>query len=68
MSTVFQLNGKPADAVTGSTIAELLAGRDIDPLHVVVEVNQAIINRDDFAATVIDPGDRVEILRFVGGG
>ena len=69
MSTItFRLNGKPAQATTGDTVADLLVQQRIDPSHVVVEINRTIVNREQYGTTVINREDVIEVLRFVGGG
>ncbi len=35
---------------------------------VAVEVNEEIVRREHWAATNLQPGDRVEVVHFVGGG
>lgn len=62
------LNGKPSSAVSGSTINALLGEKNINPDHVVVEVNREIIPKEQFATSTVNENDVVEILRFVGGG
>ena len=51
-----------------ATIAALLAELEIADSAVVAEHNGAIVRRDAFAATALSDGDRVELVRFVGGG
>jgi sulfur carrier protein len=36
--------------------------------RVAVELNRAIVPRDQWAATGLSDGDRLEIVHFVGGG
>jgi thiamine biosynthesis protein ThiS len=62
------LNGKPAAIPAGSTIAGLLAEKELTERLVVVELNGAIVPRSDFIAAVFSAGDQVEIVHFVGGG
>jgi sulfur carrier protein len=62
------INGKTVTADNGSTITELLVGRNIEPAHVVVEVNGVIVPKEAFGAKRIYADDVIEILRFVGGG
>ena len=68
MSASFILNGKEITYSTASTIGQLLREKEINPSHVVVEVNRAILDRDLFDTTPIQTGDVIEVLRFVGGG
>jgi sulfur carrier protein len=62
------INGKPDACEPGTTVGQLLAARTIDPESVVVEVNLAILRREQLSAATLKDGDVVEILRFVGGG
>ena len=38
------------------------------PDRVAVELNRDIVQRDKWAATALNSGDRLEIVHFVGGG
>jgi thiamine biosynthesis protein ThiS len=62
------INGKPEDVQAGTTIARLLELRQLHTALVAVEHNGQILRRDDFAEVAIAPGDKLEIVHFVGGG
>ena len=62
------LNGDPYELEQPLTIAELLTKLDIDPRRVAIEHNLSILKRLAFTQTILDEGDRVEIVNFVGGG
>lgn len=49
-------------------VADLVRSLGLDPKMVVAEVNGAIVPRKDLAAHPLGDGDRVELVRFVGGG
>jgi sulfur carrier protein len=63
-----RLNGEPYEIAAPLTISDLLARLDIDARRVAVEHNLLVIKRDRYDTTVIDNGDEVEIVNFVGGG
>lgn len=63
-----QLNGDPFDLAGPITVAALLNSLEIDPRRVAVELNQVVIRRPAYDTTVIQPGDAMEIVNFVGGG
>ena len=63
-----QLNGKPRTFDRTHTVTSLLEELDLHPGMVVVELNREILERDRYAATVVSPGDAIEIVHFVGGG
>ena len=62
------LNGEPFTVDAPLTISELLARLDIDARIVAVEHNLTIVKRDRHASTMINEGDEVEVVKFVGGG
>ena len=62
------LNGEPYELAQPLTVAELLATLAIDPRRVAVEHNLEIIRRPAYADTMVQDGDRLEIVNFVGGG
>jgi thiamine biosynthesis protein ThiS len=68
MGITFLLNGKETISKEARSIGRLLSEHGINPDHVVVEINQEIIRREKYEGSRIKEGDRIEILRFVGGG
>ena len=62
------LNGQPRQVPRGLSLDGLIAFLEIDPSRVAVERNLAIARKTDWPATLVEPGDRLEIVWFVGGG
>ena len=62
------INGKSVTLEPGTTVSKFLASKGLQERLVVVELNESILPRDDYASTVLATGDRVEIVHFVGGG
>ena len=62
-----QVNGDPREVAAG-TILQLVQELDLDPRKVAVERNLAIVPRSLHAETVLEDGDRIELVQFVGGG
>jgi sulfur carrier protein len=62
------VNGEEREVTDGITVEDLLGLLDIDRVNVVVERNDQVVERDRFAAVTLEPKDRIEIVRFVGGG
>lgn len=50
------------------TIAVLLDTLGIDTRRVAVEHNLVVLRRDNYPSTMVQEGDEVEIVNFVGGG
>jgi len=63
-----QVNGEPRRVPGGLTVAGLLDRLEVDRRTVVVELNRRILRRENLEEEQLDAGDRVEIVRFVGGG
>ncbi len=62
------LNGEPYEMPERLPLSALLARLGIDPRRVAVERNLAVVRRAAFEDTVVDEGDAIEIVNFVGGG
>jgi thiamine biosynthesis protein ThiS len=62
------LNGDPYELAAPLAISRLLATLEIDARRVAVEHNLVIVKRATYDASIVQPGDRVEIVNFVGGG
>ncbi len=50
------------------TVLDYLAGKNINIATIVVEINGKIIQKSDFDKTFLNENDKVEIIRFIGGG
>ena len=62
-----KVNGEPKD-IAGKTIAEYLATTDYDMKRIAVERNGDIVPKAQYGETVLQDGDSIEIVSFVGGG
>ncbi len=62
------LNGKEEVIQEGATIAGLIAQKALNPATVIVEYNYDLIKKEIWDHIVLKEADRLEILRFVGGG
>jgi sulfur carrier protein len=63
-----QVNGEARDWRGGATVADLLRELEVKADRVAVELNLEILDRAMFAQRLLQDGDRVEILGFIGGG
>lgn len=66
--TSIYLNGEPREIPEGLTLKALLEWLKLAPDRVAVERNLEIVPRDRWPETPIHPGDRLEVVHFVGGG
>ncbi|HEV3052613.1 MAG TPA: sulfur carrier protein ThiS [Longimicrobium sp.] len=63
-----RVNGDPREIPAGLTVEGLLAHLSLSPRMVVVEHNGDILRRDGLADAVVQEGDTLELVHFVGGG
>jgi sulfur carrier protein len=63
-----QVNGQGREVAEGSTVANLLGELGVTQPHVAVEVNLEVVPRAQHRGTVLNDGDRVEVVTLVGGG
>ncbi len=63
-----QINGEASNIPQTTTVLGLLEERGLRQDRVAVERNGTIVPRAKFAETILSEGDKVEIVRFVGGG
>ena len=62
------VNGESRAATAGATVIDLLGELGLQPGRVAIERNLEVLARSKWAETQIAPGDRYEIVQFVGGG
>ncbi len=62
------LNGEPYALEGATTLVVLLDRLKLHPQTVAVELNLDIVKRDRYATTTLNEGDKVEVVRMIGGG
>lgn len=62
-----KINGKETDA-SGMALSDYLAQEGYQPERVAVECNEEIVPKAAYADKILQDGDVVEIVSFVGGG
>jgi len=62
------INGEAREVPAGLTVAGLVSHLGLNAGRVAVERNLTILPRDLWDSTAVKPGDRYEIVHFVGGG
>ena len=62
------VNGENRAAQPGATVIDLLHDLGLDSGRVAIERNLEILPRPKWTETQVAPGDRYEIVQFVGGG
>lgn len=62
------LNGEEKSFEQGTTIANLIDILELDLNKIAVERNLEIVDIDNFSQVILNDGDKMEIVHFIGGG
>lgn len=68
MAHQITLNGQLHPLEHPETIQALVQTLQLDPNAVAIEVNHEIIPKSCWHERPLQPGDRVEVVEFIGGG
>jgi len=63
-----QVNGEPAICSSDTTLPDVLTQLGFNPRLVAVEYNGEILHRQYWSETILQTGDRLEVVTIVGGG
>ena len=66
-NAMIKVNGECLN-MDGKVLSDYLAGTKFDPVRIAVEKNGQIVPKRLYAETVLEDGDVLEIVSFVGGG
>ena len=62
-----KVNGQDRDVPDGTTVTQLIEQHHLTPQKVAIELNRRLIRTEKYD-TILNAGDEVEIVTFVGGG
>jgi sulfur carrier protein len=63
------VSGEKKEVADGITVSALIEQEQVEtPQYVTVSVNEEFIDKDAFDTHVLNEGDEVEFLYFMGGG
>ena len=62
-----KVNGTELD-IAGKTLTEYLATTNYDMKRIATELNSDIVPKAQYSETVLQDGDSLEVVSFVGGG
>ena len=63
-----QLNGNPYEINRETNLNQLLNMLKIQKTKVAIEVNGVIVEKNKYPKVILNKGDKVEIVHFIGGG
>ena len=62
------VNGSERECASGTSLKGLIESCQLKPEITAAQVNDTIVQREDYASHVLEDGDAVELIRIVGGG
>ena len=63
------VNGEEQDVKLPASVSELIKlNKVLQPEMVSVQVNEEFVEREDFDTTLLNEGDSIDFLYFMGGG
>ena len=62
------LQGEAREVPDGQTVLGLLRSLGLDPGRVAVELDGLILKKSEWPGRSLQPGARLEVVHFVGGG
>ena len=68
MSVQIVVNGKPMEVEPGITVDGLLTFLNVKREYTAVAVNREVTRKADYGTVRLSEGDKVEIVRPMGGG
>ena len=62
------INGEKKEITDGMTILDMIQSLRLKPERIAVELNRRVLERENYVGQRINENDRIELLRFLGGG
>ncbi len=62
------INGESKEISGTPSLAELIEQLDLPAARIAIELNREVVRRSEWSSTILQDGDRIEIVHFVGGG
>ncbi len=62
------INGESHDVAENQILSELLLELDLQHAAFAIAVNDSVVPKSQYKSTNLNSGDRVELVRAVGGG
>ena len=63
-----ELNGAPHPIADNVNVQDLIASLDLVNKSLAVAINREVVPRQQWPQRVLQPSDRVDIVRAIGGG
>jgi sulfur carrier protein len=68
MTIQIELNGEAYSIAKGHNLQNLIDTLQLTGQALAIAVNRQVISRQKWSERALEPGDRVEVVRAIGGG
>lgn len=68
VKTVIKINGKDEPSAKGKKLIDYLTEHNYRPSIIAIELNYTILPKAEYDTYIINDGDIIEIVSFMGGG
>jgi thiamine biosynthesis protein ThiS len=68
MSVRVLINGEEKGLPGPISVSDLLDRFELPSQRVAIELNKIVIRKSNWTETLVNDGDRIEVVHFVGGG
>ncbi|HHV29069.1 sulfur carrier protein ThiS [Acetivibrio mesophilus] len=65
---IITLNGKQTEIGEKTALMDLIQSKGLEPESIVIEYNRKVLRKEEWDSVVLKENDKLEVLRFVGGG
>lgn len=65
---IIKINGKDEVVDAKLNLAQLVTNKNLLPERIVVEHNLRVTRKEQWQKTILQEGDTIEIISFMGGG
>lgn len=63
-----ELNGAPHAVADNFNVQDLIASLELTGKSLAVAINREVVPRQRWAERVLQPGDKVDVVKAIGGG
>ena len=68
MKITVEINGNTVVLSPGQSVSQLLKHYKLDAKVTAVEINGCILEKEEYPSKIIMEADKIELIRFMGGG
>jgi len=63
-----EVNRRKENVAEGISLTEFIVSKGLEPGGYIFILNESLVEREQIGSIILKENDRLEVLRFVGGG